>query len=590
MTQFLFLLLLIILIGLFIWGRWRYDIVAFLGLIVAALIGLVPYRDVFSGFGHPATILVACVLIMSSALGQAGVSERLAKYILPFCRHLSFHILALSMAGALLSAFINNIGALAVLMPVAIETAKHYKRSPSAVLMPLSFSCILGGMTTLIGTPPNMIISKYRGDLFSLPFSMFDFTVVGASIAVLGVCFISFIGWRFLSVQTRTKKTTLDIEELKNYMSQFLVSSDSSITGLTVAEIYDKIKALDVGIVGAIRGKRRYTVIPKTLRFKTNDILIIEAEQEEVTKFMTYLNLKPIGQGAEQKTFLQQKNMSFQEAVVQNYSRIEGRQLKRINLLPRLGVSILGISRHGRPYRGRLRDFRFRVGDILLFYGRSNNVDTAIKDLQCLPLRNTMMHTHRKMHFFLSLGIFFLAVCVSVLGIYPLQISMAVAVILVVLFDIISYRNVYKLIDGPVIVLIAAMIPLGEAMQSTGTAALLVDTLLKTLPSTNSYLVLGVVILITMTLSDVLNNAATAVLMAPIAATLASSLSLSVDSLLMGVAIGSSCAFLTPIGHQNNAIILGAGGYDFKDFWRMGLPVQILVLIIAVPMILWYWT
>ena len=580
-----------ILIGIFVlfaWGRIRYDVVAFLGLILCVLIGLVPGQDAFSGFSHPATITVAVVLILSRGLANSGAVDLIVNHLMFTVKRVSLQVAILSGISAVFSTVINNVGALALLMPVGMESSAKAKRSPAVILMPMSFASILGGLVTLIGTPPNIIIANFRTNVKGEPFAMFDFSPVGGVVAVAGVAFIALVGWRMIPKKRRTRATGDELIAIDDYITEIVVPKNSELIGVPIRELDQRAEKLDVEIVGMIRGKRRILAALRHEEINSGDILIVEAGPQELDKFVTDAKLELVID-SEKAALLRSKDTTMMEAVVQSRSRMEGRTFTSLQLKKRYGIHLLGVSRQGTPIRKRLPQVRFRGGDVVLLQGDSESLSELVLSLGCLPLAKRRLNLGAGKKVGLAVGVFAAAIVAATMGLASLQIALSVAAITMVIFNIVPVRNVYEEIDWPVIVLLGAMIPVGRGLESTGGTQLIAESILGLGASLAPALILTLVLIVTMTLSDVMNNVATAVVMAPVAVSIAGQLGVNVDPFLMAVAVGASCAFLTPIGHQCNALILGPGGYRFGDYWRMGLPLEILIIAIGTPLILHFW-
>jgi di/tricarboxylate transporter len=573
---------------LFVWGRWRHDVVAFLALLIAVVAGLVPFSEAFLGFGHPATVTVAMVLILSRALSNSGAVDFIAKHVALAAGRQSVHVASLASVAAALSAIMNNVGALALLMPVAVQSAEKRKRSPAAVLMPMSFGSILGGMVTLIGTPPNIIVATYREKVSGAPFQMFDFTPVGATVAIAGVVFIAFVGWRLIPRERRTKLAHQELFDLEGYVSELRVPEGSPAVGQTVRDLETVVDDAEVVVVGLTRTSRRMLGQGRE-QVQEGDVLIIEAGPEDMDKFVSKLRLELVGTEGATATLLRSDDVTLMEAVVAPRSRIEGRTAGALRLRGRHGVNLLAISRQGRPIRQRLRQLRLRAGDVLLLQGETERLPGVIASLGCLPLAERGIQIGRRRQAGLCVTVFAAAIVAAALGVVPIQIALALAAAAVVLLNIVPPREIYESVDWPVILLLGAMIPIGAAIETTGATRLIAGALLDLASGFAPVVVLALLMIATMTLSDIMNNAATAVVMAPIAVVMAGQIGVNADAFLMAVAVGASCAFLTPIGHQNNMLIMGPGGYRFGDYWRMGLPLEVLIVCLAVPMILWVW-
>ncbi|MCS5598176.1 MAG: SLC13 family permease [Rhodospirillales bacterium] len=580
-----------ILIGIFVlfaWGRIRYDVVAFLGLILCVLIGLVPGQDAFSGFSHPATITVAVVLILSRGLANSGVVDLIVNHLMFTVKRVSLQVAMLSGISAVFSTMINNVGALALLMPVGMESSAKAKRSPAVILMPMSFASILGGLVTLIGTPPNIIIANFRTNVKGEPFAMFDFSPVGGVVAVAGVAFIALVGWRMIPKKRQTRATGDELIAIDDYITEIVVPKNSELIGVPIRELDQRAEKLDVEIVGIIRGKRRILAALRHEEINSGDILIVKAGPQELDKFVTDAKLE-LGVGSEKTSLLRSKDTTMMEAVVQSRSRMEGRTFTSLQLKKRYGIHLLGVSRQGTPIRKRLPHVRFRGGDVVLLQGDSESLAELVSSLGCLPLAKRRLNFGSGKKAGLAVVVFATAIIVAAMDLASLQIALSAAAIAMVIFEIVPVRDVYQEIDWPVVILLGAMIPVGGALESTGGTQLIVESILGLGASLAPPLILAIVLVVTMTLSDVMNNAATAIVMAPVAVSIAGQLGVNADPFLMAVAVGASCAFLTPIGHQNNTLIMGPAGYQFSDYWRMGLPLEILIIALSVPMILFVW-
>lgn len=587
--QLQLVLILCVVFVLFVWGRWRYDVVAMLALFVAVLMGIVPSSEVFAGFGHPATITVAAVLILSRALANTGATEFIAKSLQPSARYTSLHIGAFSSIGAAMSTFMNNVGALGLMMPIAMHSTTIAKRSVSIILMPLSFASILGGLVTLVGTPPNIIIATYREQVSGEPFGMFDFSPVGSVVAISGVLFVAFLGWRLIPHRRRVQTAAQDLFDIEDYVAEVQIQKDSPLIDKKFAEVEKLISEYDVVIVGLIRGRQHISSIPRRESLREKDILIIEVSPDELEKFVLGLGLQVVGVDGSKTSILREDEMGLIEAVIPPRSSIVGRTVESLRLQRRYEVNLLAVSRQGRPYRGRLKSFRFRAGDVLLFHGDTERLQEIVSALSCLPLAERGLQFGKRRYALLAFIIFAVAILAAMLEIMPLHVAFGLAIVCMVVGNVIPVRELYDGIDWSIVVLLGAMIPFGGALQATGATDSIASSMLGMTSDASPIIVLILLLVITMTLSDILNNAATTVLMAPIGVSIANQLNLNVDPFLMAIAVGASCAFLTPIGHQNNTLIMGPGGYHFGDYWRMGLPLEFLIILVAVPMILLVW-
>ena len=581
----LFALLLFVFVFL-IWGRWRYDLVAGVALLLAILAGVVPTDLAFSGFGHPATVIIALVLVVSRGLSNSGVIELLARFFVDASRKLAAYISIMSALAAALSAFMNNVAALALLMPLDMQAASKAKRSPAVTLMPLSFASILGGMITLIGTPPNIVVAEYRNDALGAPFRMFDFAPVGLACAAVGVAYVALIDWRLLPAERRTEDVRQKLFDLADYIAELKVPEGSAIIGKQVRELDELAENSDVEILGLIRAGRRLPGLARVVDIKEGDVLVVEAHPESLTEALGSMGLEYVGTG---DGLLKSEDLLLSEVVVPASSRLVGRTAISFRLLYRYRVALVGVSRGGKRFRDNVRKLVIRPGDVLLMLGAEGRLADVTGRLDLLPLADRGQRVIQRDKAWIAVGIFSAAILAASFGIVYLPIALGAVVALMALFNIVPLRELYESIEWPVIVLLACMIPIGGALQSTGGTTLIANGIVDLSAGYSPVVVLALLIIATMTLSDIMNNTATAVIAAPIAVDIAARLGVNPDPFLMGVAVAASCAFLTPIGHKNNTLIMGPGGYRFGDYWRMGLPLEMLIVAVSIPMIMWVW-
>jgi len=583
--------LLALALGLFVWGRLRYDIVALAALLAGVVLGVVPAAEAFSGFGHPAVITVAAVLILSRGLAESGATAIVAEKLQPLFRVQVAHIASLSGVAAALSGFMNNVGALALLMPVAIRSAADAKRSPSLLLMPLAFGSILGGLVTLIGTPPNIIVATYRQQATGSAFLMFDFAPVGVVVAAAGLLFVAVVGWRLIPIRRPADGAAADAFGMEGYLAEARIKADSPAIGKTVRALDPIIGERDAKVVGLIRGERVFPAAPRYATLSEGDVLLIEAEPTVLKEAVEALGLEIQDPSAPMSGLLESDDVALVEALVGVGSRLENRTVMAARLQRRHGVNLLAVSRQGRPYRGRLRNFRFEAGDVLLLQGEAERLDDVVAALGCLPLasRGLAGFGGRRSGPLAAAALFAGAIGIAAAGLLPIAVALTLAALGMVLTGVLHARQLYESVDWSVIVLLGALIPLGAALETSGATGLAAGQLAALATDLPPWLTLTVILVVTMTVSDVLNNAATAVVMAPLAYSVADALGVNPDAYLMAVAVGASCAFLTPIGHQNNTLVMGPGGYRFGDYWRMGLPLEAIICAVAVPTIMAVW-
>jgi di/tricarboxylate transporter len=571
----------------FLWGRWRYDVVALGALLVAALSGVVPPEEAFLGFGHPAVITVAAVLVVSRGLMNAGLVDRITRAVSFVPARPTLQIAVLMALVTVLSSVLSSVAAAALFVPVAKRMARRTGTQLSTLLMPIAFASLLGAQLTAIGSAPNIIIATFRGENGESPFRMFDFTPVGGAVAVAGILLISLVGWRLIP-ERKGRTSAAELIELAGYMSEVRVPEDSRLVGKTVGDI-EKLGDGELTVIGLVRGRRRLPPPAPSEEIKAKDVLIVEADSELLAKVTSDLGLELVGAGKPDEQANQREDIEVMEVTVPSSSTLLGKTANSVRLRWRYGVSLLAVSRGGEPFRNRLGRNRLRAGDVLLLQGPEEQLHEAVAATRLLPLAHRDLRLGRRRQLIAAAAIFGGALVATATGAIRLELAFATAAILMVAGSILSLSEAYESIDGSIVILLGAMIPVGQALETSGGAESLANQVLRLsglLPPTAT---VALVLVATMFLSDVVNNAAAAVLMAPIAVGVAEGLGASADPFLMAVAVGASCAFLTPIGHQSNTLVLGPGGYRFGDFWRLGLPLEVCVVAVATPMIVRVW-
>ncbi len=581
-------IILLITLFMFAWGRWRHDIVAISCLVMAVVAGVVPSDDAFSGFGHAAVVTVAAVLIISHALKNAGVVSVIASYLTPYTGNIYIHIAALTLVVTVASAFMNNVGALALMLPVAIATAVESNRSPALVLMPLAFGSILGGMTTLIGTPPNIIIASYRAEITGESFSMFDFSAVGFVVAVVGLLFITFIGWRLIPTGRGSQGGNKPSFEISHYLTEVQVKEDSPLID-TLLISNEAFNSDNIDVVGFAQKNGFARTLPRQYRFTEGDVLLIQADPGNLQSMLEEQGLELLTSASGSFVQPQSENEVMLEGVVSQHSDLVDRSVEFLRHRSQRTLALVGIARNGEAIKTRLKRQRFKAGDVVLMFGDAEEIDRQFKGLGLWPLERRPLDLNRRRQVLPALLVFASAIAMGVAGLVTLPIAFLIAIMVFLLMKVISVREIYDEIDWPVIVLLGAMIPVGRALESTGTTTLLANAIMDWAGGFPPALLVAMILVITMFLSDIINNAATALVMAPIGVAIANTLGVNADAFLMAVAVGASCAFLTPIGHQSNTLVMGPGGYQFGDYWRMGLPLEILIVALAVPLLLVVW-
>lgn len=587
--QYAILILLAVMLLFFVWGKWRYDLISLVTLIFASVIGLVPVDEAFSGFGHPAVITVAAVLVVSRGLMNSGIVDFMAKLMNRVGENYLVQLAALVAAVTVSSAFMNNIGALALFMPVAIRIAKKSGRSPSLYLMPLAFGSLLGGMTTLVGTPPNIIISSFRAQaLGTPPFRMFDFSYAGVGVAAVGMLFIILLG-RYLVPKDGKSDSGKELFEVGDYITALEVVEGSKVEEMKLSDL-EEISEGKVRVIGHNMGKKNFAVPYLSRSFRVGDRIIVEGSAESLQEIMDHFGFALAKADKLSKEDLKSDEISLMEAIVTTNSALMGRTARRFRLRSRFGVNLLGVAREGARLNKFPEDVLIKPGDVLLLQGSIDSLPEVLQQIGCLPLSERDLRIGKPKRLALGAGIFAAALVVAGMGLLPVQITFTAAAAVMVFTKFLTLKEVYENIDWSIIVLLGAIIPVSQALETTGSAQLIADIILKLAYSVPHWMSLALVMTVTMLLSNVVNNAAATLIMAPIAVKIALGLSVSADPFLLGVAISAASAFLTPIGHQSNTLVMGPGGYKFGDYWKLGLPLSLIVIGVAVPLILMFWS
>lgn len=565
---------------------WRYDVVAVLALMILAVTGIVPAEAAFSGFGHSAVVTVAAVLILSAALEASGFVDRIAAQITAAATRPLTIVAALCVTVAAFSSVMNNVGALVLMLPVAIQVATRHGLSPSLVLMPLGFASILGGLTTLIGTPPNIIVSSYREEATGTPFAIFDFAPVGLLVVAIGVVVLVALS-RFLVRERGGSRVEDALDQIKAYISEVTIPEDSPFVGRSVRDIED-LGGGDCAILALVRGSQKRFAPPRYRSLMAGDVLVIEADPETLQAVIDEPGIELTGERQLDTKQLIAEDITLIEVVVKSGSLLERRTAAQLSLHSRFGVNLLAVSHQGSKLTTRLGRVRLKAGDVLLLQGDAEAMPEILHRLGCLPIRERQFRGRRSTSL-LPAVVFGVGLAVSALGLLEVQVALVSAALIVVLTRRLRVREAYEHLDWSIIVLLGAMVPVGHSLETTGLTGELAQLILNTALGAGPATIVILLLVASLAISNVVNNAATAILMAPIALSLADSLGGGADAFLMAVAIGSSCAFLTPIGHQSNLLVMGPGGYRFGDYWRLGLPLSLAALAVAAVGILFVW-
>jgi di/tricarboxylate transporter len=586
--QAILAIILVILMGLLVWGKWRYDAVTLICLATLVLLDIVPAKDAFLGFGHPAVVTVALVLLISKGLQEAGMVSLAGNFISRFTLSENQYLIVIMVIAAFLSSFMNNIGAMALLLPITLSVCQKMNWNPSKFLMPLAFASILGGMNTVIGTPPNIIIAQYREEYTQAgAFQFFDYSYVGLAVSIIGILFIALIGFRFVKVRENDGDTTRLID-LKNYLFEVKVRDDSNAIGMRLSEI-KKISGPETEVLGVVNETGGVSRVSMAKKIQSGQVLVIKTSPDEIASIQERLGFEI----AENLNTIQESDLAEIEVMVTAGSRLIGRKHDFLKRLASEDLALLGLWRRGAKFRTRLAKEAFKVGDVLLLGVRTiddEGVKERIKHLGLMPLMERDLQTIPSRSRLLKSLIFFVAaITLTAFNVMNIVVAFLLCVIAFISIKVLN-GNLYRNIEWPIVVMLAAMIPVGEALVSTGISENIANFISTSTHGMDLPWLILMILVITMFVSDIVNNAATAVIMAPIAANLASQVGQPVEPFLMAVAVGASCAFLSPIGHQCNTLVMAPGNYKFGDYWRLGLPLECVIVLISIPMILFVWT
>jgi di/tricarboxylate transporter len=573
-------------VAMFAWGRFRYDVVAALTLLVAIGVGIVPPEKAFTGFGDDIVIIVASALVVSAAVARSGVIERVVRRIGPYLTTITRQLGALVGSVTLLSGFVKNIGALAMLMPIVFQLARRTGTSPSSLLMPMSFGAMLGGMVTLIGTSPNIIVARMREQISGEPFYMFDFAPVGAGLAIVGVIYLMF-GWRLLP-KGRKGVVSMDAAfNLEGYTTEVMVTEDSPAAGITVKAL-EELGENEIEVVTLLRGRDRRYEPAGNVVIKAGDDLIIRGSPQALERIVALEKLKLVrGENVGQKDSPTDE-IGVMEAVIMPESQLVGSSVGQLHLFDRFGVNLLAVSRTGRPIANRLRTVKLRAGDVVVLRGNLKAMPETLGELHCLPLAERDLDIGRTGSL-VPIGVLAAAMALVAFNLVPVAVAFFGAAVILLVAGSLSLRDAYDAIEWPILIMLGALIPVSDALRTTGGTNLIATWLSDTLAHLPPIGALALLMLAAMAVTPFLNNAATVLVMAPIAASFAKQLGYNSDPFLMAVAIGTACEFLTPIGHQCNTLVMGPGGYHFGDYARLGLPLSLIALAIGTPLIAYFW-
>jgi di/tricarboxylate transporter len=580
---------------------WRYDLVALIGMLLLVLLGTISVEEAFAGFGHPAVVTIAAVLVVSRGLQNTGVADYVAKWMSAAGDRLAPQLVILCGLVILSSGFMNNIAALAIFIPVAVRIARKSGRSPSLYLLPMAFSSHLGGLLTLIGTPTNLIVSALRFDYLGERFGMFAFAPVGLAVSVVGVTFIAVVGWRL--VPRREAGTAEGDFKVAEYLTETRVPEGSELAGARLRELREVTDA-DIWIAAILRDGHRLSSPAGHERMRGGDILLVRAETESLRQFVFDTNVelvesKPLETEAKEPDVhesvwqdlmsrLHADDVETVEAVVSPDSPMVGNTARDLDLRARYGVNLLAVSRCDDDFCRLVGATEIEPGDVLMLQAHHGKLSDVFETLGLLPLAGREIHLEPH-NIVAGAGIFLAALLTASLNVLSVPVAMTAAAAGMIMAGVLSLREAYRSIQWPIVVLLGAMLSMGVAMEQTGADQLIADQILRSSSFISPAVLLVIIMLGTMMLSDIVNNAASVVLMGSIAVGVARGLGVSIEPFLVAVAVGGACAFLTPIGHEANVLVFEVGGYEFGDYWRLGLPLELLITAVTVPILLWLW-
>ena len=575
---------------LFVSDRLRYDLVAALALSAALLLGVVPANKAFDGFSSSVIIIIASVLVISRAVAISGVIDNAMRRLMRILNSTTLQVGALTAAVTFMSAFVKNVGALGVFMPVAIQAAERRNRPVSRYLMPLAFGSLIGGTITQIGTSPNVLISQVRQETLGQPYHMFDFTPVGLPLSCLAIVFLSF-GWRLLPTNRRGQPSPEKRFAIEDYTSEATLPENSPLVGKTVADL-EALGDGEVTVAGdhprafaSLRASAALDAVRQAISWCCKAIL------PRCSPLVDQAKLKMLG--AEEIAALKPRDKDDAAGNHRGGHRpgfsLIGRTPRDLHLRQNYEVNLLALSRSGQQTTTRLHHSRFESG-------RHRGAARAAKPARArgdgtslLPLAERSLSIGRPRWRYLPLLILLAAMIAIATGVVQVEVGFFVAATLIVLLRQITPREAYDAVDWPIIVMLGCLIPVGEALKDTGAAKLLADGLTVIAAHLPAYGAVGLILVVSMLVTPMLHHAAAVLVMGPIAAAVAKNLGLGPDAFLMAVAFGAASDFLTPIGHQNSTLVMGPGGYRFSDYWRLGLPLSIMVAVFGTWLIVLTW-
>ena len=564
-------------------GWLRMDMVSLLILLSLPLLGLISAEQAFSAFSNPAVITVAAMFVLSSAIANTGITAHLGRWILGFAEQNEVKlILSIMILTAISSAFINNIGAAAVLLPMVTGIAKKTEIPASRLLMPLAFGSLVGGVCTLIGTPPNILINALMLEYSGEQFSMFDFTPIGLILIIISTIYMLLIGRRLLP--NNPPASISQLNQVKAYVSDILIPPSSSFIGKSLfatgleSNFHLKIRSL-------MRDQLKITAPRKSILLKAGDILFVEGEPEQLLKLKKNRDIEVVAEDKSKPTTDSSDTARVVEVALTPTNELVGRTLREVHFRDTHGLNVLAIWRRGEPVVKRVDHVVLKFGDLLLIEGAESKILHLADKHDFLLLGGIKPEPYLPTKGPIALLIMFGIILLATSGILSIMHSATIGAVLMIFSRCISLSDAYESIHWPVIMLIAGTLPLGMAMETSGASDLLAEQMTNLAGPYGPWVTLSVLFFVTMLLTCVMSNAATAVLLAPIAFDLSVRFAVNPQPFFMAVALASSTCFMTPVSHQSNALVLGPGGYHFIDYLKVGTPLNLLVWICATVLI-----
>ncbi len=578
--------LLIGMMGLFLWGRFRYDVTAIIALLTGLSLGLVKPKEAFTGFSDDIVIIVGSALVISSAMQRSGLIESALGIVARRVTRVRSQLVVLTAAVGVSSGLVKNVGALAMLMPAAVQTAKKSDTSPSVFLMPMSFASLLGGLMTLVGTSPNIIVSRVREQMTGQPFGMFDYLPTGLGLLVVGLVFLRF-GYRLLPRERRAAPTMGEALNITDYVTEATIEDESTAIGETVEDFIDRHDH-EVTITNIVRDGVR-TRFAADFPLAAGDTLILGGDPDTLERVIAGDHLALAGQDRDLPEGSEDDDVGVIEAVVTSDSVLVRQSAGRLRLQQRYGVNLIAVSRAGKRLTKQLGETVLRAGDVIVLQGPLGLLPERMRDLGTLPLAERALRLGSSKRRFLPLVILAVAMTVTASGYVPVAVAFFAAAGLMMATGALPLREAYEGVEWPILIMLGALIPVSETLRTTGASDVLATSLAHLAASLPPWGAVALILVAAMAVTPFLNNAATVLVMAPIAAVFAHDLGYRPEAFLIATAIGAGCDFLTPIGHQCNTLVFGPGGYRFSDYARLGAPLSVLVVLVGTPLVIWTW-